>query len=132
MGFGEWVKSRRLRKDAAAASALKEMRHSTKVDRGTLVVHIVRVYQIARRGTKAVVEMDSNGRTRDAWFWYARVARGQCHLISASSGYGPHTNRDNVLYVGHEDGTHGILQTLSPRQARRALRFERARHELQD
>jgi len=132
MGFGEWVKNRQLRKDAAAASALEQMRYSTGVDRGTLVVHVVRVYQIARRGTKAVVEMDSNGRTRDAWFWYGRVARGQCHLVSASSGYGPHTNCDNVLYIGHEGGTHGILQTLSPRQARRALRYERSRGERED
>jgi len=132
MGFGEWVKNRQLRKDAAAASALEQMRYSTGVNRGTLVVHVVRVYQIARRGTKAVVEMDSNGRTRDAWFWYGRVARGQCHLVSASSGYGPHTNCDNVLYIGHEGGTHGILQTLSPRQARRALRYERSRGERED
>ena len=132
MGFGEWVKNRQLRKDAAAASALEQMRYSTGVNRGTLVVHVVRVYQIARRGTKAVVEMDSNGRTRDAWFWYGRVARGQCHLVSASSGYGPHTNCDNVLYIGHEGGTHGILQTLSPRQARRALCYERSRGERED
>ena len=78
---------------------------------GLLLVQVVSVYGYHRRGTKAIIS-HPDGQTQDAWFWWVRIAPGAVYVVRASTGYGPHTNRTGVLYIGEEFGQHGVMDTL--------------------
>ncbi|MFF6801966.1 hypothetical protein [Streptomyces sp. NPDC012616] len=80
-----------------------------------IFLQITRVYQRGRRGSKAVVTWCDSGRQQDAWFWNWHVPVGAYLLVSASSGYGPHSHNPNVLYVQP-----GQVQAWVPAQAARA------------
>jgi len=85
-------------------------------------LHVLRVYQYAARGTKAIVEDDRSGAVFDAWFWWTRVQPGETVAVHADFGWGPHTQRDNVLYVGDASGTVGVLDVLPAGTAAAAAR----------
>jgi hypothetical protein len=116
---------RRAERDANAAAQLYELRERARSSgRGAYVVHVLSVYQQARRGTKAFVKNDATGAVRDAWFWWSRIKPGEILLVEASSGWGPHSGRTDVLYVGGEHRGRGISQGLPSGTAKRARRHE--------
>lgn len=116
--FFEW----RRRRDAQAHDVLGEMRDYVAHMPGGDIVWVGSVYQEGRRGTKAVVYLERTGEHRDAWFWWSRVRPGEIAAVEASTGYGPHTPRDDVLYVGTERTGTGIHYIMSARMAKRAGR----------
>jgi hypothetical protein len=121
-----WLRERRAGRDAHAYAALSEMRERTTRLPGVEVVFVQYVYQYARRGTKAIVRLDRTGEQRDAWFWWSRVRPGQMAGVQVSTGWGPHSERDGVLYVGGEHTGSGIHQLMSSRDVNRARRhYER-------
>jgi hypothetical protein len=71
-----------------------------------LLIRVQRVYQRARRGTKAVVELP-DGRLQDAWFWGSSPRTGQVLMVRSEVYWGSH-NQNHVLYVGTEGGDPGI------------------------
>lgn len=90
------------------------------------MVTVVDVYQVARRGTKAVVTIHGLGRRRDAWLWWDRVAVGSMLVVRFAIGYGPHTNREDVLYIGSRDSGSGICARISAKTVEHARRhFDR-------
>jgi hypothetical protein len=121
-----WLRDRRAGRDAQAYAALGAMRERVARLPGGEVVFVQFVYQHARRGTKAVVRLDSTGEQRDAWFWWSRVRPGQMAAVQVSTGWGPHTQRDGVLYVGGEQAGSAIHELMSSRDVIRAGRhYER-------
>lgn len=91
--------------------------------RGWSVGRVVRVYQHAHRGSKAVLAI--NGIVVDSWFWWYHVTPGSLVFVRTSSGWGPHSGRYGVHYVGEERGGHGILGVVPAREVRRADRHAR-------
>ncbi|MDT3441636.1 MULTISPECIES: hypothetical protein [unclassified Pseudofrankia] len=121
-GLFGWFRRRRERGDAAAAAHLYFVRGRVAATPGAALVHVLQVYQYAARGTKAIVRDDASGYAFDAWFWWARVGPGQAVAVHAGAGWGPHTQRDNVLYVGQENGASGVLEILPAGIVARAAR----------
>jgi hypothetical protein len=78
------------------------------------------------RGSKAwVTKADRSGRARDAWFWWANVQEGSVVAVSVTEGWGPHTQRDDVLYIGSEiPKRNGIYATLDAGTVKRAQRYQ--------
>lgn len=66
---------------------------------GGHLIQVIRVYQQARRGSKAEIRWYESGLVQDAWFWNWHVPPGAYLLVTAQSGYGPHNDNPNVLYV---------------------------------
>jgi hypothetical protein len=104
---------------------VQALRDRAAEEPGLLLLEVDHVYQQARRGTKAIVRHDNFGSYRDAWFWWARVQPGQMVLVHATNGWGPHTGRDNVLYVGGERTGAGVLEVVDPRTLAAARRHYR-------
>jgi hypothetical protein len=80
-------------------------------ENGIALIRVVRVYQVARRGSKCVVEHPWGAR-QDAWFWWRRPRRGQVLLVRCGVNYGPHNRINAVMYIGSEMVGHGILGRL--------------------
>ena len=81
---------------------------------GIELVRVVRVTHKARLGTKAIVRHRDGG-TQDAWVWgLPHVRRGGALLVRARTGYGPHTYRDHVLYIGTRNAGGGIIGSIPP------------------
>lgn len=76
-----------------------------------MVIHVTSVYRQGRRGSKAWIRQDGTARERDAWFWNYTPQQGQTLVVSASSGWGPHYQRSDVLYIGRE-GAPGVYEAL--------------------
>lgn len=106
---------------------LQELRTGARTIPHGYVVHVTSVYQRARRGTKAMVDVEGVG-SKDAWFWWSTVVPGQVLLVSAGRNWGPHSHRRDVFYVGSESGATGVHRVLSARTARRAARHQRRAH----
>lgn len=69
----------------------------------------------------------------DAWFWWSRVEPDEIAAVEASTGYGPHTPREDVLYIGDERTGSGIQHVMSAHDAKRAERhLKRFMHETRD
>jgi hypothetical protein len=88
---------------------------------GIELVQVVRVNELAKTGTKAVVRHPDGG-VQDAWFWNVQVSRGDVLLVRASTGYGPVNNLDHVLYIGTEKTGQGILNRIPPAAWRAGVR----------
>ena len=128
MGPIGWWRRRQAKRDAQAALQLKELRAWADATPNALLLRVRSVYQHARRGTKAFVKQDHTGQERDAWFWSARVHPGEVVAVKASSGWGPHSNRKDVLYVGGEHAGSGVHTVLPAKTVKAALRhFRQAR-----
>ena len=70
---------------------------------GAFLVQVVSVYQRARRGSKAMVVWCDTGIRQDTWFWYWTAPVGAYVLVRGASGFGPHNQNPNVLYVQQQD-----------------------------
>lgn len=91
---------------------------------GLTIVHVVDVYQLAHNGTKAVITLHGDTQARDAWFWWDRVDIGTTLAVAFSSGYGPHTNRAGVIFVGGQATGSGVYDRLSSKTLQRAQRHQ--------
>lgn len=100
----------RKRKDERCAQAASQFFESARHNRHSLVT-VIRPTQFARRGSKAIISVDG-GPPCDAWFWWYRVAPGQVIAVDhLGQGWGPHTHRPGVTYIGSEAacGVHAWL-----------------------
>lgn len=92
----------RARRDADTAAWVDGQRANAYASRGQAVL-ILQIYQRVKRGTKAYVQLDGQPWTRDAFFWHMDITAGSMVLVQTSTGWGPHTNRDDVLWIGSKD-----------------------------
>lgn len=120
-----WLRDRRAQRDAQAAALIEELRLEAR-GHGRQVVHVLNVYQRAKRGSKAAIIHDATGARRDAWFWWTTVLKGQTLLVNGGSGWGPHHRRE-VLYIGKETHGPGVIRELPPGTWRAAQRHDRRR-----
>ncbi|MGX2995687.1 hypothetical protein JNUCC64_15570 [Streptomyces sp. JNUCC 64] len=109
------LRSRRKR-DARLIAQWNNFQRRRAVGDGHLL-QVTRVYQRARRGSKAVITWCDTGLRQDAWFWEWHVPPGAYLLVSATSGYGPHSRNPHVLYVHPSQ-----VRSWVPAQAARAAR----------
>ncbi|NNH72940.1 hypothetical protein HLB23_24285 [Nocardia uniformis] len=81
------------------------------------------VYHFARQGTKALVRLHNTEYLRDAWFWGLHVQPQSVVAVQASVGWGPHTNRHDVLYIGdrYAPGVYAVVAPATVAAARRHL-----------
>jgi len=88
---------------------------------------ILQVYQQLRRGTKAYVQLDGHPWTRDAFFWWTPVNVGSMVVVTTTTGWGSHTNRNDVLWIGRErpTGAHGIHAVIPAADVKRWARHYR-------
>ena len=75
----------------------------------------------SRRGTKAWILVDDDPTPRDSFFWWHRLMPGQLLIAAISSGYGPHTRRTDVIYIGREDypAAQWIYAVITPGELKR-------------
>ncbi len=111
------------RRDArAAARWVRFAEHAA--DNRLTIVHVIGVYQLAWNGTKAIIAVYGDPQARDAWFWWDTVERGATLAVATSSGYGPHTQRDDVVFVGGQTAGSGVYDRLSSKVLARAQRHQ--------
>lgn len=103
-------RSRRRAQDAQAAASWQALMAAAQAWHGAHMCHVLRVYQRAGRGTKAVIIWTETGWQQDAWFWYFWPAPGSTLLVVGAVGFGPHNRNPAVFYV--EDG--GVLAAAPP------------------
>jgi len=112
-------------RDAAAGQSWAQFHHHA-VSNGWTLLHIHSVYMHGNRGSKALVSIygDAHGARRDSWFWWHQVQPGSVVAVSGlSEGWGPHTDRDDVLYIGDEFSRRDSVQaTFGARELVRAQR----------
>lgn len=111
--------------DAAAAQSWAGF-HRYAAGNGWTLLYVHGVYKRGHRGSKAHVSIygDITRAGRDSWFWWHQVQPGSVVAVSGvSQGWGPHTLRDDVLYVGDEHDHHdGVQATFGARELARAQR----------
>ena len=113
------------RRDAAAADRLTAATATARAY-GLTPARVQRVYQRGHRGSKAVLYLVDHRAWVDAWFWWYQVDPGSIVFIRPGVGWGPHTQRDNVHYVGERDGhRHGVHGVVPRREVHRADRHYR-------
>lgn len=132
VGFLAWLFLRpRPELDAAAAQSWASF-HGHATANGLQILYIEDVYQHAARGSKAYVSIygDSSGMKRDAWFWWHQVYRGSVVAVRPTVGWGPHSGRDDVLYIGTDDsrqsGVYGVVDAKTLARAHRHLARQQA------
>jgi hypothetical protein len=81
------------------------------------LVRVLKVYQLARTGTKAIIRFESSGKRRDAWFDNRRVRPGDYLLITGRDSAGHH-HRSLCRYV-HPEHLHA---SATPRARRRYVK----------
>lgn len=124
-GFLAWLFLRpRPELDAAAAQSWASF-HGYATANGLQMLYIEDVYQHAERGSKAFVSIygDPSGIKRDAWFWWTQVQKGSVVAVRPTVGWGPHSGREHVLYIGTEanrqSGVYGAVDARTLTRARR-------------
>ncbi|AKS33509.1 hypothetical protein [Mycolicibacterium goodii] len=124
-GFLAWLFLRpQPERDAAAAQSWASF-HGYATANGLQMLYVEHVYQRAARGSKAHVSIygDPSGNKRDAWFWWTQVQKGSVVAVRPTVGWGPHTRRDDVLYIGTEvsrqSGVYGGIDARTLTNARR-------------
>lgn|ERR1700722_3154672 len=121
----DWLTSTQRQGDAAAAAAWQGLCDYAAANR-LHMLGIDSVYLNGRTGSKAIVYLFGQpGYRRDAWFWHARVQLGSVVAVHLSQGWGPHTGRDDVLYVGSEHRGSGIYAVVDAQAVKRVLRHSR-------
>jgi len=114
-------------RDAAAAQAWANFHAYTAVNRWQLL-YVHDVYEDWDRGSKAHVSLydgtTTAGGRRDSWFWWHHVRpRSVVAVNRIGEGWGSHTGKNGVLYIGDED-THrsGVQATFGAAELARARR----------
>lgn len=68
---------------------------------------------------------DSSGIRRDAWFWWEQVHKGSVVAVRPTVGWGPHSGREDVLYIGtevsHQSGVYGAVDATTLTRANRHI-----------
>lgn len=122
-----WLLLRPRPEQDAAAAQLWASFHSHATANALQMLYIEDVYQHAARGSKAYVSIygDSSGIRRDAWFWWAQVRKGSVVAVRPTVGWGPHSGRENVLFIGtessHQSGVYGAVDARTITRAHRHL-----------
>ncbi|WP_229481855.1 hypothetical protein [Mycolicibacterium mageritense] len=131
-GFLAWVFLRpRPELDTAAAESWASF-HSYAAAEGLQMLYIEDVYQHASRGSKAYVSIygDTSGIKRDAWFWWTQVHKGSVVAVRPTIGWGPHSGREDVLYIGtgakRQSGVYGLVDAKTLTRACRCLSRQQA------
>lgn len=113
------------KRDARLAARWQQAQRLAHSGHGTLV-HVNRVYQHARTGSKAYVRWP-NGYVQDTWFDRFQASGGTWMVLSGNTGYGEHNKNPKVLYVDPEridvvlpEGALASYTRHSKRVARRA------------
>ncbi|PVA44670.1 hypothetical protein DDJ48_01690 [Mycobacteroides abscessus] len=110
-------------RDAQAAQSWANFHHYT-ASNGWTLLHVQSVYKHGNRGSKARVSVygDTTRTNRDSWFWWHQAQRGSVVAVRGlSQGWGPHTHRDDVLYIGNEfSHQDGIQAVFDARELKRA------------
>ena len=88
---------------------------------GVGIARVDRVYQHARRGSKAVIVWWRTGHAQDAWFEARQLRPGRYVLLRGTVGWGPHNANPRVLYVPPD----GVLATLPAKAPQAWLRQEK-------
>jgi hypothetical protein len=102
-GFRHWVRGR----PAAIRASIERVDQSLRTA-GAAALPMIRVLRVQKeigRGTKADVEVLSEGIRRDAFFWHTRVRAGSVIVLGEpfGVGWGSHTNREDVHFFGTKD-----------------------------
>jgi len=119
-----WLQGPMIRRDEQAATAWIRFAQ-TAAAQGQKVLVVQSIYLVGRRGTKALVCAAHGGPPQDTWFWWSRLHKGAAVAVSSNIGYGPHTKRDDVIFVGSEQGGSGVHALIPEVTLRRARRHER-------
>lgn len=109
------------RRDERAATEWARFMDHAAHERLTIVT-VRDAYQCARHGTKAVITLYGEAQVHDAWFWWDRVTTGETLAVTMSPDYGPHTDREGVIYIGSQANGSGVYDALSAKTLRRAQR----------
>ncbi|CAM5737873.1 hypothetical protein ACM0CU_24130 [Mycobacteroides abscessus subsp. abscessus] len=126
LGFLIWLLVRPTpERDAAAAHAWANFHTYTTAHRWQLL-YVHDVYQNGHNGSKAHVSIydDPAKGQRDSWFWWHHVQAGSVVAVNSfGEGWGPHTGKNGVLYIGDEH-THqsGVQATFAAAELARARR----------
>lgn len=88
------------------------------------IVTVIAVYQLAESGTKATISIAGEDSLSDAWFWWDRVEPGSALAVALSTGYGTHTHRSGVVYVGSQEGGSGVYARLDAKTLARTRRHQ--------
>lgn len=121
----DWLTSTQRQGDIAAAAAWRRFRDYAAANRLDML-GIDSVYLSGRTGSKAIVYLFGQpGYRQDAWFWHAHVQQGSVVAVHSSQGWGPHTRRDDVLFVGSEHRGSGIYAVVDAEAMKRVLRHSR-------
>lgn len=113
------------RQDSSDVGAVQQWvaLHDYALAHGLRLLYVQRVYKRQPNGCKAQMSIygDSGSTLRDAWFWRTQVAPGSVVAVNVSEGWGPHTRRDDVLFIGSQDrpGVHATLDAATVRRAQR-------------
>lgn len=113
------------RQDSSDVGAVQQWvaLHDYALAHGLRLLYVQRIYKRQPNGCKAQVSIygDSESTLRDAWFWRTQVAPGSVVAVNVSEGWGPHTRRDDVLFIGSQDrpGVHATLDAATVRRAQR-------------
>lgn len=91
------------------------------------LLYVQKVYERhPKKGCKARVSIygEPGSTWRDAWFWHHQVQPGSVVAVAASQGWGSHSRRDDVLFIGSQDraGVHATLDAATVRRAQRQHR----------
>ena len=98
--------------------------HDYAVAHHLRLLYVQKVYERhPKKGCKARVSIygEPGSTWRDAWFWHHQVQPGSVVAVVASQGWGSHTRRDDVLFIGSKDrpGVHASLDVATVRRAQR-------------
>lgn len=98
--------------------------HDYAVAHHLRLLYVQKVYERhPKKGCKARVSIygEPGSTWRDAWFWHHQVQPGSVVAVAASQGWGSHTRRDDVLFIGSQDhpGVHASLDAATVRRAQR-------------
>lgn len=120
-------------RDAAAAHSWANFHHYAVLVNGWQLLYVHTRYEEWGRGSKAHVSLygDPASAVRDSWFWWHRVQPGSVVAVQGfGQGWGSHTGKDGVLYIGNEH-THqsGVHATFSAQELNRARRHWNRQHQ---
>jgi hypothetical protein len=128
----EYLRKRKAKKQFALESARHQiaLRYRELLDLGSSPGHcafdINGIQHRGRRGTKAWIS-DADRQDFDSFFWWVHNLQvGEMVIVVWGQGYGQHTGKDGVVYIGQEDPPeHGIAGRLSAHDVQVALEYYR-------